>query len=109
MFGFETERILIANPYGIGDVLFTTPLLSTLRKTFPESYIAYLVGSRTKEVLTFNSEVDEIFVFDRDAFRAKPKIQAYRELLGLIKILRKKKFNLYFDLSNTSMYGFYLL
>ena len=106
MSGFETERILIANPYGIGDVLFTTPLLSTLRKAFPESYIAYLVGSRTKEVLTFNSEVDEIFVFDRDAFRAKPKIRAYRELLGLIKILRKKKFNLYFDLSNTSMYGF---
>ena len=106
MSGFKAERILIANPYGIGDVLFTTPLVSTLRERFPESYIAFLTGSRTKEVLTANPEIDEIFVFDRDAFRAKPKLQAYRELAGLIKILRGKRFNLYFDLSNTSTYGF---
>ena len=106
MSGFKAERILIANPYGIGDVLFTTPLVSTLRERFPESYIAFLTGSRTKEVLIANPEIDEIFVFDRDAFRAKPKLQAYRELLGLIKTLREKRFDLYFDLSNTSMYGF---
>ena len=106
MSGFKAERILIANPYGIGDVLFTTPLVSTLRERFPESYIAFLTGSRTKEVLAANPEIDEIFVFDRDAFRAKPKLQAYRELSGLIQVLKKKRFNLYFDLSNTSMYGF---
>jgi len=104
--GFEAERILIANPYGIGDILFTTPLVSTLRKAFPKSYIAFLIGSRTKEVLNANPEVDEIFVFDRDTFRAKPKLQAYKELLALVKVLRRKKFNLYVDLSNTSMYGF---
>jgi len=104
--GFEAKSILIANPYGIGDILFTTPLVSTLRKAFPKSYIAYLVGSRTKEVLAANPEIDEIFVFDRDAFRAKPKLQAYKDFLGLIRSLRRKKFNLYFDLSNTSMYGF---
>ena len=103
--GFKPERILIANPYGIGDVLFTTPLLSSLRKAFPKSYIAFLIGSRTREVLSNNPEVDEIFVFDRDAFRAKPKIKAYKELLGLVKLLKSKKFNLYFDLSNTTMYG----
>ncbi len=106
MFRFKAERILIANPYGIGDVLFTTPLISTLKKHFPSSYIAFLVGSRTKEVLSANPDIDEIFVFDRDASRQKNKIEAYREVFKLMNTLRRKNFDLFFDFSNTSQYGF---
>ena len=40
------KKILIINPYGIGDVLFTTPVISNLRRwRTPRLYIAYLANT----------------------------------------------------------------
>ncbi|HDM37824.1 MAG TPA: lipopolysaccharide heptosyltransferase family protein, partial [Candidatus Omnitrophica bacterium] len=72
------KRILVVNPYGIGDVLFTTPLVSNLRKSIPDSYIAFLVGSRTKDILVNNRDLDEIFVFDKGRFDRLPKYKAVK-------------------------------
>ena len=101
------KRILIVNPYGIGDVLFTTPLVSNLRKSMPESYIAFLVGSRTKDILVNNRDLDEIFVFDKGRFDRLPKYKAIKMLFELIKRIRNKRFDLLIDLSNSSQYGFF--
>ena len=38
------KKILIINPYGIGDVLFTTPVISNLRRAYPQATIAYLAN-----------------------------------------------------------------
>jgi lipopolysaccharide heptosyltransferase II len=100
------ERILVVNPYGIGDVLFTTPLISNLRKQFPNAYIGALLGSRTKEILEDNSDIDEIFVFDKGKFDNLPKHKRFCQLHKLIRSLRQRKFNLLIDLSNSSQYGF---
>ncbi len=100
------KKILVVNPYGIGDVLFTTPLLADLRDNFPKSYIAVLLGSRTKEILENNPDIDEIFVFDKGKFDKLPRIKALNMLFKLLKKIRERRFNLLIDLSNSSQYGF---
>ncbi|MCK4518944.1 MAG: lipopolysaccharide heptosyltransferase II, partial [Candidatus Omnitrophica bacterium] len=94
------------NPYGIGDVLFTTPLLSNLRRAYPDIFLAVLLGSRTKEVLENNGDVNKIYVFDKGKFDSLSRINAFRMLYDLIKELRPERFNLLIDLSNSSQYGF---
>ena len=43
----DFRKILIINPYGIGDVLFTTPVISYLRLAYPQASIAYLTNACT--------------------------------------------------------------
>lgn len=61
-------RILIVNPFGIGDVLFSTPLIRAVRLAFPDSYLAYLCNARTESILQANPHLDELFVYEKDDF-----------------------------------------
>ena len=55
-------RILIVNPFGIGDVLFSTPLVRAVRPAFPKAHLAYLCNRRTQEILAGNQHIDELFI-----------------------------------------------
>jgi len=98
-------RILFSNPYGIGDVLFTTPLLSALKEQYPDAYVGYLVGSRTKEVIQENPYVDQIFVYDKSYLKSLKARKRWKEYLHLIRLLRKHKFNTLLDFSLTREYA----
>ncbi len=49
----------------MGDVILTTPLLGTLRKTFPDAYIGYLTEAPFAELLRNHPHVDQIFTSGR--------------------------------------------
>ncbi len=104
-------RILIINPFGIGDVLFSTPLISNLKVVFPESFIGYICNIRTKDVLYNNPQIDEIFVFEKDEYRdlwREAKLKCIKKfILFLIKI-KKKRFDLAVDLSLGHQYSLFL-
>lgn len=74
---------------GIGDVLWTTPLLANLRLAYPEAYIAYVVRTASSFVLENNPDVDEIIRFEDESIRYQ---------LGFLRRLRKKRFDLSIDL-----------
>lgn len=60
MFGSkQINRILIIKECCIGDVLMTTPLISSVKKAFPNSSIDYMVGSWSREVIAGNDLVDK--------------------------------------------------
>ena len=65
-------RILIVNPFGIGDVLFSTPLITNLKVAWPKSYIGYICNIRAKDALYDNPQIDEIFVFEKDEYSPLP-------------------------------------
>ncbi len=44
-------RILIANLFGIGDVLFSLPLVRALKASAPDPFIGYLCNARTEELV----------------------------------------------------------
>ncbi|MBU4312608.1 MAG: glycosyltransferase family 9 protein [Candidatus Omnitrophica bacterium] len=103
------KRILIINPFGVGDVLFSTPLISAIREKYLGPYIGYICNRRTKEMLETNPDVDEIFVFERSEYRAlwkKSKIDCIKKIIGFWKEIKKSKFDIVFDLSLGKEYAF---
>lgn len=98
-------KILIVNPYGIGDVLFTTPLISNLKDEYPESRIGFVVGSRTREIVDSNDMVDDVYVFDKGYFDNLNFFYAFRYLINFCRPIRKAGYEVLFDLSNSSQYG----
>lgn len=64
------QKILIINTFGIGDVLFTTPLVSNIKRAYPRASIHYLTNPRSSDVLKYNPKIDKVHIYERDAFQA---------------------------------------
>ena len=58
------KHILIINPYGIGDVLFTTPVVRNLRLAYPDAIIAYLANRRTAPIVQNLPQIDKVFIYN---------------------------------------------
>jgi len=56
----QLKKFLILRNNDLGDVLVATPLVSGIRKAFPESHIAIGVGDWAKPLLENNSDLDQI-------------------------------------------------
>jgi lipopolysaccharide heptosyltransferase II len=105
----EYKKILIINPYGIGDVLFTTPVIRNLRQAYPEASIAYLANRRNADWLKVDPNLDRIFVYERDEF-----VQVYRQnplkfvqkWFEFYKAIKQEGFDLVLDYSLNSTFGF---
>jgi len=104
-----TKNILVINPFGIGDVLFSTPLVSAIKRAYSGSHIAYICNLKVKDILDTNPDINEVFVFERDEYRnlwKKSKIAAIKKFLGFWAEIKKRKFDIAFDLSLGKEYAF---
>lgn len=96
------KRILIMNPYGLGDVLFTTPVIKFLRQNFPDAYIAYMCNSRVESIFQNNELIDEVIVFEKKLMTRKlgrSIIDIFKKGCSFASFVRKKKFDLSIDYS----------
>ena len=100
------RRILIAQPYGIGDALFTTPLLRALRTLPTVEEVDLLLGSRTEAVFRNNPHVDQIFSLDKGQWHQEGSGRMVRDAFSLWKTL-KGRYDLLLDFSLQREYGFY--
>lgn len=57
-------KILIIKLDAVGDVLRTTSLLHSLKKTYPESFVTWLTKKNAAEIFINNSFVDEVLTFE---------------------------------------------
>ncbi|MFH2137234.1 MAG: glycosyltransferase family 9 protein [Candidatus Omnitrophota bacterium] len=103
------KNILIINPFGIGDVLFTSPVICAIKLKFPDSYIAYLCSCQVSPLLKDNPAVNELMFFSRGEFKkvkSKSLLKAGIFLLRAVSQLRSRKFDLVVDLSLVTQYSF---
>ncbi|MCM8787428.1 MAG: glycosyltransferase family 9 protein [Candidatus Omnitrophica bacterium] len=106
----QIRKILIFNPFGIGDVLFTTPLIRNLKENFSCQYLAYIVNNRAYPLLKKNPFLDEIFIFEKDYWREllkKSWFKFLKQYFSFLYNIRKKHFDVVFDLSLNSQYGLF--
>ena len=97
-----TKKILIVNPFGIGDVIFSTPLVEVLKKYFPDSCIAYICNRRALRLIETNPGLNKIFVYEKDEYRdalKRSKIDGLKKILAFLKEIRREKFDISIDLS----------
>ncbi len=103
-------KILIINPHGIGDVLFSLPLLRNLKDSVNPVSIGYICNARVFPLLRAQQEVDFLYCYEKDAWRAKfksSKIKALGEFKSFLNEIKKEKFDIVFDLSLAQEFGFF--
>ncbi len=106
-----TSRILIVNPFGIGDVLFSTPLIRAIRSAFPNGFIVYLCNRRTERILQGNPHLNQIIVYEKDewvAFWKRSWWQAAARFMALLRDVHRLHLDLAIDLSLGERYSFLL-
>lgn len=104
-------NILIINPFGIGDCLFATPLIRTIKDAFPKAKLGFLCNKRTAPLLRNNPFIDQIFIYERDDFKRLQSVswfKWFKEFNSFIRQIKKGGFDLAIDLSLTSNFGFFL-
>jgi heptosyltransferase-3 len=62
-------KILVIRRDNIGDLVCTTPLISALRRRFPQGWLGALVNSYNAPVLDGNPDLDEVFVYTKAKHR----------------------------------------
>ena len=58
-------RILLVRLRLIGDVVFTTPLLSALRRQYPEAHVSYVVEPDAAPIVEGNPHINELILVPR--------------------------------------------
>lgn len=79
------NKILILDFLAIGDLLFITPFLRTLRKSYSDAEIVISIKKENMEVIEGNPNVDKILYFDKYGEHSSLNYFKY------IKSLRKEK------------------
>jgi lipopolysaccharide heptosyltransferase II len=103
------KHILIANIFGIGDVLFTTPLIASLKKEIPGLSVDCMCNARTKAILENNPDIDDIFVYEKDDYVklwSASKRSFLSKLSALFFAIRRKKYHAVLDLTLSRKFGF---
>lgn len=102
------KKILIINPFGVGDVLFTTPAIKAIKKKFPDSFIGYMCQKQTAPILENHPLVDRLFLFTRGDLkqvRKRSYLEYIKTLFRGISKIRSEKFDIAVDLSMVSQYS----
>lgn len=102
------KNFLIINPFGIGDVLFTTPVIRSIRDSYPGAKIAYWCNERVGPVLEANPCIDKVFALARGDIKRifhESWIKGIGSLFGLINRIKKEQFDISLDFSLDHRYS----
>jgi lipopolysaccharide heptosyltransferase II len=102
------KRFLIVNPFGIGDVLFTTPVIRAIKDSDPDSIIGYWCNERVKDILENNPNIYKIFVLSRGDLKKiyhKSRWQGIYKFINLLCQIRKERFDAVLDFSLDHRYS----
>lgn len=94
-------RILVIKIKSIGDVLLATPLIHNLKLNYPDAKIDVLINKNTKDMLSLNPDINEIYEYDREKIKKLPFFKMILEEFRLVKALRKNKYDIAIQTSET--------
>ena len=100
------ERVLIIHPFGIGDALFITPVIRTLKENRVKQ-IDLLLGSRTRELFERNPHVNQIFEWGKSEPKTWSECFRYwTRSLQMFSLIRRNRYQIVFDFSLARTYAF---
>ena len=104
------KKILIFNPFGIGDVLCSTPLVRNIKEHLPDSSIFFICNRRVYPLLRNNKSIDRVMVFEKDEWKEaarESRFGFFKKFFAFKSQVKEGKFDIVFDLSLKSFYGFF--
>ncbi len=83
------HKILVIRTDRVGDFLLSIPVIKSLRKSFPQSFIAVMTKPEISEIIEKDPCIDEILLYNEDAQQ-----KGFRHTTRFIKQIRERKFDL---------------
>ncbi|MDP8258169.1 MAG: lipopolysaccharide heptosyltransferase II [Candidatus Aadella gelida] len=84
----KPRRILITRTDRMGDVVLSTSVIRSVRKQFPEAYIAFMVRPENKDIVMCNPDLNRVIVYDKYGLQKK-----FFSTVKFAFALRKDKFD----------------
>lgn len=91
------HRILVIKMRFHGDMLLTTPVVSTLKRNYPDARIDMLLYKDTMPILSENPEIHALYGMSNKGASSKEKIQNF---FSLVSQLRKNNYDLIVNLTD---------
>jgi lipopolysaccharide heptosyltransferase II len=85
------KKILIIQTAFLGDVILATPVISELKRIFPNSEIDFLVRKGNESLLNNNPHLQKVFILNKSEGK-------FKSIFHLIKQLNKEKYELIINL-----------
>jgi heptosyltransferase-1 len=96
------RSVLLVRLSARGDIVFSSPLIRAFRRTYPDTKLAWMAESHTKELIELHPELDEVIVVDRnrwkELWREHRLTTLFREMKELVRDLRSRRFDVAIDL-----------
>jgi heptosyltransferase I len=94
----NSPKILIIRLSSLGDILHVLPAFASLRRSFPDSKIEWLVASKSAFLLKAVAGIDKLHVIDTSSLPRFPvDWSAWRQARDLIRELRARQFDVSID------------
>lgn len=104
----EPRKILIVKPSSLGDVVSAVPVLRGLRRTFPNSRIAWFISTSCLPLIEHDRDLDDVVLFDRARLgRCWRSWSSAKALLALAADLKKPRYDWVIDLQGLFRSGLF--
>lgn len=94
---YPARRVALVKPSALGDVVHALPVLSALRRRYPDAHITWVVNASYAPLLAGHPDLDDTLTFDRGAGRAGWR-RAAGSFARFARELRRRRFDLVLDL-----------
>jgi lipopolysaccharide heptosyltransferase I len=93
------NNILLIKPSSLGDIVLALPALASLRRSFPDARISWLIRTEFAPLLENHPHLTSVIFFDRKFLgKAWYNPRAFASLMSLITQLRRSNFDAIIDL-----------
>lgn len=93
----QPKKILYYQPYNMGDVILSSPLIRSLKKTYPNADIDLMVIPKTEEIARHIPYVHQVILYDKEGRDRKLK-----EFKKLKQFLHQQHYDLAITTSHTT-------
>ncbi len=102
------KNILVIKPSALGDIALALPALASLRASFPDARITWLVRREYASLLEGARDLDEVLLFDRKHLgKWWCQARSFASLVRFFRELRNRRFDLVIDLQGLFRTAFF--
>jgi lipopolysaccharide heptosyltransferase I len=94
---YPARRIVVIKPSALGDIVHSLPVLTALRRRYPEAHISWVVNRGYESLLRGHPDLDDTLPFDRSTSR-RGLIHAAFNYARFLRRLKSLHFDLVIDL-----------
>ncbi|MBI5142869.1 MAG: lipopolysaccharide heptosyltransferase I [Nitrospirae bacterium] len=91
------KRILFIKPSSLGDVIHALPVLSAIRRSWPQAEVDWVIARGLEQIISDTAGINRLVVMDKDRWK-RDGIRALPSILSFRDEIRRGRYDLAIDL-----------